>query len=477
VLLYGARRILEGQALYRDFFEFITPGSFYLFAGLFALTGPSYLAARLLMAAINATSCVLLFRLAARVAAPLEAALAVVLFIVICLTTFPFANPHWITTMLCLATASVLLVPGDLRPRRAALAGVLAGLAVSVQQQRGVALALWLAGAIVVLAVARDGRAGWRHAARNLVSATAAALLAAAVVVGHAIARSSVQEFLDSTVVFVLKGYAPSNTGRMPWAGVPRISAGGYTTWLPVLRYLPVFLVVEAIAVAWALRRAPARPAVERALLLVLAVMMALGIAYFPDYIHVSFVAPFLLVVAARVVHGVRTASFWRWSRLLRPVPALAFAACFAAVAVKARTNLQRAWGYYGERYESAMGTLDGGKQQGQLVERIREKVPPDAEGRRTVFVYPSEPWLYLTVPADNPTPYAIIFRGYNSEEQFARVFDALENRPVNHVVICGGFLRKDDPVLAHVRDRYDRIGTAGFLNLCAIYARPGAPR
>jgi hypothetical protein len=476
VLLDGARRIVDGQALYRDFFEFITPGSFYLYAGLFAVTGSSFLAVRLLTAAINATSCVLLFYLVCRVAAPLEAALAVVSFVVICLTTFLFASPHWISTMLSLATAAVLLGSDDLRARRVAVAGFLAGLAVSVQQQRGAVLAVWLAAAIVTVVVARDGIGGWRRAIRAVALAALAAGAATLVVVGHAVARSSAREFLDATVLFVVKGYAPANAGRMPWAGVPLISARGYTTWLPVLRILPVFLVIEAVALASALFRRRAL-AVERVVLLALAIMMALGISYFPDYIHVSFVAPFLFVVAARVVHGCRTAAFWRRGRGLGLVPALLFVAAFAAVAIKARTNLQQAWGYYDEPYESAMGTLDGGRAQGQLVERIRESIPVDANGRRVVFVYPSEPWLYLTVPADNPTPYAIIFRGYNSEVQFARVIETLERRPVDYVVVCGGLLRKDDPILAYVRARYERIAVGGYFNVCSIFARPGAPR
>jgi hypothetical protein len=212
-------------------------------------------------------------------------------------------------------------------------------------------------------------------------------------------------------------------------------------------------------------------------LLLLLAVMMALGVSYFPDYIHVSFVAPFLFVVAARVVHGLRTAALWSRMRALRPVPALLLVAAFAAVALKGRSNLQQAWGLYGERFESAIGTLDGTWTQAQLLERIRETIPVDAEGRRTVFVYPSEPWLYLAVPADNPTPYAIIFRGYNSQAQFARVFDILERRPVNYAVVCGGLLPKDDPVLAHMRVNYERIGVGGPYNTCSIFARPGARR
>jgi len=39
IALYGAKRILEGQLLYKDFFDFVTPGTDYLLAGVFYIFG------------------------------------------------------------------------------------------------------------------------------------------------------------------------------------------------------------------------------------------------------------------------------------------------------------------------------------------------------------------------------------------------------------------------------------------------------
>src|SRR6185369_13207939 len=41
VLLQGAERLLRGERLYRDFFEFLPPGGFLLTAGWFGLTNVS----------------------------------------------------------------------------------------------------------------------------------------------------------------------------------------------------------------------------------------------------------------------------------------------------------------------------------------------------------------------------------------------------------------------------------------------------
>ena len=58
-LLHGAKRVLEGQAIYRDFFAILTPLSYYLFAAIYRLGGTTLLAARVGMALINACGCAL----------------------------------------------------------------------------------------------------------------------------------------------------------------------------------------------------------------------------------------------------------------------------------------------------------------------------------------------------------------------------------------------------------------------------------
>ena len=114
-LLYGAKRILEGDVIYGDFFEIITPLGFYLFAGIYRLAGTTLLAARVGMAIINAAGCALLFHLARRLSGVAEATLATLIVACICLPTWPFASAHWISTALGLLIASVTLAPGRRR--------------------------------------------------------------------------------------------------------------------------------------------------------------------------------------------------------------------------------------------------------------------------------------------------------------------------------------------------------------------------
>src|SRR5260370_28202492 len=67
IILQGAQRILEGQVLYRDFFSFFTPGSYYLFALLFRVFGDSYLVAHTALAFVGAAFSPITYLLARRV--------------------------------------------------------------------------------------------------------------------------------------------------------------------------------------------------------------------------------------------------------------------------------------------------------------------------------------------------------------------------------------------------------------------------
>ena len=66
IVLAGAERILRGQVLYRDFFSFFTPGSYYFLAGLFRLFGSSFLLARTALALMGGVISLTTYLLARR---------------------------------------------------------------------------------------------------------------------------------------------------------------------------------------------------------------------------------------------------------------------------------------------------------------------------------------------------------------------------------------------------------------------------
>ena len=83
IVLQGAARILRGEVLYRDFFSFYTPGSYYWQALLFKLFGTSYLVARTLLPIYGGFFSLITYFLARRVCERWTAILSAYLFLVI----------------------------------------------------------------------------------------------------------------------------------------------------------------------------------------------------------------------------------------------------------------------------------------------------------------------------------------------------------------------------------------------------------
>jgi hypothetical protein len=149
VLLNGAERLLHGEILYKDFFEFLPPGGFVLTAWWFGIAGISVLSARLLGILVIAGIAGLTF-LATRQAtrnAPLSAMLTMG-WVTTSQSTMTQLSHHWLTTLFSMMAFWAALA--SLRhPQRGRwgtfLAGATEGAAVLVTPTCG-ALA-WLAAA------------------------------------------------------------------------------------------------------------------------------------------------------------------------------------------------------------------------------------------------------------------------------------------------------------------------------------------
>ncbi len=76
---------------------------------------------------------------------------------------------------------------------------------------------------------------------------------------------------------------------------------------------------------------------------------------------------------------------------------------------------------------------------------------------RRTLFSYPNDASLYLTLPGDNPTPFSLLIPGYNTPEQFRIAFDALERRRPDYVIVGVLSLGPKDPLMKFLEGRYVR--------------------
>lgn len=477
-LLYGAKRILDGEVIYRDFFEIIPPLSFYLFAGIYRIAGTTLLAARAGMAAIEAVGCALLFHLVRRVAGVPEAALATLIFAGVCIPTWPYASPHWISTVLALLIAAVTLArSGSASSRgRPLAAGLLAGIAVCVQQQRGVFLAAWLPLALWVLARPLGPGTRWRTLATQFAWGAVGGAAVLVAVLGHAARMASPALLFDALYGFSMKYYHPPGVGHVPWAAVfPVTEVRAGSTWIWLLRVSPLVLVGEGLLVAIAWRRLD-RLVLERACLWLLAALMTLSVGYLPDFIHVSFVLPILLIPGASLLHALRCARTWDRVPLGRRLVTAAVWLAALGVLGQGIANVAYADAIAPIRLETAFGPVRADPAMARLFRAVRAHLVREPDGRSWLYSYPDDAWLYLTVPGDDPTPYSII-AGFYPPERMREVLDPLRAGRAGTVVVFVPLATDSIPKL--VAEDYDLVEELEYYRIYVrrSLAHPSAPR
>jgi hypothetical protein len=290
--------------------------------------------------------------------------------------------------------------------------------------------------------------------------------------------RASFREVLYATHTWVLSNYRAYNVGKFPWASYGAFWADGlkYTS-LRLMRATPALLAVEGIGVLWAIWSRGFRAELVRLLVLLLALSAIGAIVYFPDIVHIAFVLPYVLVVVFGMLFRLRTWPVWSQTQAARTIVRVTWAAALALVLVKGWTNARQAWADNPVRYETAFGTLAGSDLQAETVRDLREKVPREAPVPLRIFAYPTDAWVYLALPADNPTPFALLRPVYNTPEQFQTAIDRLEQDPRALVLLNGFSMKADDPFLVYLQSRWPvvtGIGPPVFMGttLYKLYAR-----
>lgn len=273
VLLHAAVRIVDGQAPYRDFFEFLPPGAFLIPAAWMKVFGGGFLAARVLALGVVATIGALLYT-GARLTSG-NRVLAALLALAWAVRMSFETNHHALTTAASMASGVCLLVALDgERGRRPTLfaAGLFAGTALMITHTRGAALCAAL---LVVLASLPDARG-------RLASALAGMTVLPAAMVLYLAASGTLAPAFDDVIGFPMRHYAAIQS--VPFGSFATLADGAVVAFLP----LTFALAAAAFASAGsALRREPRLRAA-----LALAVVGLLGAYPRPDAPHLAYVAP-----------------------------------------------------------------------------------------------------------------------------------------------------------------------------------------
>ena len=422
IVLQGAQRILDGQVLYRDFFAFYTPGSYYSTAMLFRLFGNSFLVARGGLVFCGGLFSVLLYLLARRACPRWSALLAVYTASLTCLP-FRFLVTHWDSTLcayLALYCAVLWMERGNWQ--WAFGTGLFAAFTCLFEQAKGFGVVIGLLAGVVFVFM-RTGFSGGLIRKRALWFVAAGLAIPPAITVVYFAAHHGLSDMIRDCS-WPLFHY--STTNKTPYGYMVASSNGaelwksGWGSRILLLLFSGPFLIIPllpfvglAVCGRFGFARS-SRMRVDRQWaywVMISSVLSGLLISTIltrrPDFTHLDYLAPLFYIVLAWVFAGLPSKS--RLWNAVMPVVALYV---FVSATVFGMAMSVGSRGAH-QRIETARGVIR--TPQDISLQFVLSHVSPGEK----MLVYPYEPLYYYLTGTRNPTRFDFLQPGMHTPDQF----------------------------------------------------------
>ena len=403
IVLHGADRILRGERLYADFFEFLPPGSFLIGAAWMQLIGSSFASMRVLAIGVIVAIAALTYT-AARLASGRRvlAALLAITWAVQSQGAWTVISHHWFTTVASMASAVALLAAlGGARDRHIAifLAGLFAGIAAMTTPVQGTLLCL----ATLGLAATLLDRP---RAIFGVVGGIATFPIA---VLAYLAVTSSIHAAFYDAIVFPAQQYTDIEIVRFGAFTAPHHA--------PAAAFLPLTFALTATAAALDGRALWREPRFRGAL--ALAVVALLSAFPRPDLAHINFVLPLACPLFALVTGRLL-------ARLGRPVRFAVSAALIALVGVIVGYATVKKIVPVVAGPLRPVSTVRGVflAQPSPWIETVAALV---ADIERTpatepFFFYPYSPMLPYLTAREHVAPHDVMIPGHTTREQYREI-------------------------------------------------------
>jgi 4-amino-4-deoxy-L-arabinose transferase-like glycosyltransferase len=446
IVLQGAQRILHGQVLYRDFFSYFTPGSYYCLALLFKIFGSSFMVARSALAVTGAAFSLISYLLMRRICS-----IGVSFFIaaLVTLTTLPFrflALHNWDSTLwACLAVYCAVRMLESRRPVWAMGVGTLVSLCFLSEQSKGAGLGLGLAIGLFVI-----GLKDRRLRSRALMVAVAIGLTWPLVLTLFYFAAQHSLPLMISDWLWPLRHYSVANHvpyGYQDWSDSTREELFHNGPWmirlLTALALSPAFLIPAlpllaiGIGAYWAFRLWQNSTPDPRCRYYVLTCAAIAGLLLSivigrADIVHFIYLLPLFCLPLAWLFDGrdVRGELFQRFRPLLSAYIAIAFLLFAAPLLLRDLSARSRLATRRGEVRTPAQDTV---------IDYVQAHVRLGG----ALVVYPYLPLYYYLTATFNPTQYEYFQPGMNTLEQANEIIAELRLSRNSAVLFEPSFVEK----------------------------------
>lgn len=438
IILLGAQRILDGQVLYRDFFSFFTPGSYYLLALVFRIFGDSYLVAHTLVAFVGAGLSPLSYLLARR-ACGRQTSLLVTGVMTATAVPMRFIVLHnWDSTLLaCLALYCAVRLLETTSSGWAFAAASFASLTVLFEQSKGAGLLLGLGLGFIIVAL--YGRQPNIFTRRLMVVVSLGLVWPIIVTFSYFGSQHALGEMLNSWF-WPLRHYSAANHVPYGFSDLPEETSqalfhtGSQVSrlvtrlvfssrlWIPFLPLFGVALLVR-LTLRGSHRELSHQSWSYYVLLssamsgLLLSVVVARA-----DVFHFVFLQPIFFLLLAWLLDGknVRSAFFTRLA------PVVGFCASISLLAMGLSLLFQVRPSDY---VVSRRGTVGLSKR-----DAVLDYIQAHTSIGDSILVYPYQSTYYYLTQTYNPTRFDFCQPGMHSYEQLQEMRSEFASRPTKFV-------------------------------------------
>ncbi|HUX09359.1 MAG TPA: hypothetical protein VMW51_01875 [Terriglobia bacterium] len=293
-LLFDARRMFDGQMIYRDFFQFTLPATQLVYFSLFKIFGVRTWIPNAMLIVLGVSTMGLMILISRKVLPGRVAYLPALLFLVVPFRSQFDATHHWYSTLAVMGALALLMEART--PARLAGAGALMGLSTCFTQTRGLPAAA--AVALFLVWEARRNGTGLRKFWKSQFQLWWPFF---AVLIGfnaYFAWETGLGKFLSDTILFGLRYYPTFawNTYRVYMIDVP-----AFHPWyrLPALAiFLSIHLLIPLIYILffvryWTTRQeSPAQPWDRLVLISLTGFFIFLGVVGAPSWLRICAVSP-----------------------------------------------------------------------------------------------------------------------------------------------------------------------------------------
>ena len=423
IYLNDAKRMLAGEVLYRDFFQFSTPGTDLVYYGLFKLFGPRLWIPNAVLLLIGLAFAWLSVLISRQVMGPRLAYLPGAAFLTVGFGRFPEATHHWFSGLAIVAALAVLIKKRT--PLRIALAGALSGAAVCFTQPRGVMALLGFG--IFVVWEWRRSKSGWRALLKGEACLFGAFFATLAMVNAYFIWKAGFHQFWYCTVVFGLKYFpaqATYNTFRVFTEPLPAIPPWRNLllakSWFFIFSFIPLIYILFFVRYRREARRRPQVPWARLMLLAMVGLFLFLSVAP----------APSLLRTYAGALPGfILLGWFLDWPNRLHQVLAGLLVAVTVLAAATGIRRTQFAWKGILQTSQGSLAILEP-EAYNEYAWLSRRTQPSQ------YFFDAARGQLYFYLDLRNPSHVPFITNtGYTRPQQVQDVIEGLEEHQVRYVL------------------------------------------